>query len=342
MDSVKFNSEVNKIEDVHQIKIDVPWSVRNVSLYVFKVGEKIVLFDSGLNIGNWSTLFFSALKDINLTIKDVDYCFISHNHSDHVGLARILKQRNPDLKILMHDITAKTLEWETKEVNLDEVEHEASKIANQMIKYGLNEKQAEKVVQFLSYWPKFRQYQKPDIILHDGDIILDNLEIIWTPGHSFGHICVFNRKKKHLFCGDHILSRITPHIGNYVVPQFLTEQYKDYDFNNILKHYLNSLDRIDKLNSKIIFPAHQEIIYNPHKRITEIKEHHKLRLAEISKVIKDNPLSPLKISQNHFGDDLDETNSFLALSEVLGHLFYLENQGLVYTIERNGQIFYYS
>ena len=342
MYSVKFNSEVNKIEDVHQIKIDVPWSVRNVSLYVFKVKEKLILFDSGLNMGNWSKLFFSALKDINLTIKDIDYCFISHNHSDHVGLARILKQKNPDLKILMHDITAKTLEWETKEVNLDEVEHEASKIANQMIKYGLDEKQAEKVVQFLSYWPKFRQYQKPDIILHDGDIILDNLEIIWTPGHSFGHICVFNRKKKHLFCGDHILSRITPHIGNYVVPKFLTEQYKGYDFNNILKHYLNSLDRIDKLNSKIIFPAHQEIIYNPHKRISEIKEHHKNRLAEISRVIKDNPLTPLKISQLHFGDNLDETNSFLALSEVLGHLFYLENQGLVNTIEKNGQILYYS
>ncbi len=339
---VKFNSEVNKIEDVHQIKIDVPWSVRNVSLYVFKVKEKLILFDSGLNMGNWSKLFFSALKDINLTIKDIDYCFISHNHSDHVGLARILKQKNPDLKILMHDITAKTLEWETKEVNLDEVEHEASKIANQMIKYGLDEKQAEKVVQFLSYWPKFRQYQEPDIILHDGDIILDNLEIIWTPGHSFGHICVFNRKKKHLFCGDHILSRITPHIGNYVVPKFLTEQYKGYDFNNILKHYLNSLDRIDKLNSKIIFPAHQEIIYNPHKRISEIKEHHKNRLAEISRVIKDNPLTPLKISQLHFGDNLDETNSFLALSEVLGHLFYLENQGLVNTIEKNGQILYYS
>ncbi len=112
-------------------------------------------------------------------------------------------------------------------------------------------------------------------------------------------------------------------------------------FNNILRHYLDSLDRIDKLKPKIIFPAHQEIIYDPHKRISEIKKHHKNRLAEISRVIKDNPLTPLRISQLHFGD-LDDTNSYLALSEVLGHLFFLENQELVKSVAKNGKILYYS
>ena len=208
-------------------------------------------------------------------------------------------------------------------------------------KYGFNDKQAERVVQFFSFWPKFRKYQKPDIILNDGDTILNNLEVIWTPGHSFGHICVFNSKDKYLFSGDHILSRITPHIGNYIIPKILLEEYNKYDFNNILKHYLYSLDRIDKLNSKIIFPAHQDIIYDPHKRITEIKEHHKNRLAEISRMIKDNPLAPSRISEIHFGE-LDDMNSFLALSEVLGHLFYLEDQGLVQHIEKNGKILYSS
>ncbi|GAG73621.1 unnamed protein product, partial [marine sediment metagenome] len=260
---------------------------------------------------------------------------------DHVGLAGTLKKMNPDLKILMHNITSKTLKWENEEENLDELEQEANKVAFQMITYGFNKKQAERVVQFFSYWPKFRKYQKPDIILNDGDKILEDLEVIWTPGHSFGHICVFNSKKKYLFSGDHILSRITPHIGNYIIPKILIEEYEGYDFNNILKHYLNSLDRIDKLNPKIIFPAHQDIIYDPHKRIAEIKEHHKNRLAEISRVIKDNPLPPSRISQIHFGD-LDDMNSFLALSEVLGHLFFLENQGLVRSVERNGKILYYS
>lgn len=51
---------------------------------------------------------------------------------------------------------------------------------------------------------------------------------------------------------------------------------------------------------------------------------------------------PFKISQINFGTDLDEMNSFMALSEVLGHLFYLENQGTVQRFEKSGNFYYKS
>jgi hypothetical protein len=35
-------------------------------------------------------------------------------------------------------------------------------------------------------------------------------------------------------------------------------------------------------------------------------------------------------------------NSFMALSEVLGHLFYLEYQGIVQKSEKSGKIYYKS
>ncbi|GAG24999.1 unnamed protein product, partial [marine sediment metagenome] len=38
--------------------------------------------------------------------------------------------------------------------------------------------------------------------------------------------------------------------------------------------------------------------------------------------------------------ELDGINSFMALSEVLGHLVFLENQGKIQKFERNGHIFY--
>jgi hypothetical protein len=69
---------------------------------------------------------------------------------------------------------------------------------------------------------------------------------------------------------------------------------------------------------------------------------HEKRLAEISSVIKENPLTPYEISQLHFGDDLDEMNSFLALSEVMGHLIYLENNNKVHRIEKEDKIFFVS
>ncbi|MFX1594065.1 MAG: MBL fold metallo-hydrolase [Promethearchaeota archaeon] len=339
MSSSKF--ELTKINGVYQIKIPVPFPVKYVCLYLFKLNGKNILIDSGLNMGNWKKKFFSALEELNISIREIDYCFITHIHTDHMGLVKILKQKNPALKILMHDITHELLEWETNDENLKDLEKEARVIVNQLIRYGISKEQGNRIIQFFTYWPKFLQYQKPDIIVHDGDILFEKLEIIWTPGHSFGHICIFDKERKYLFSGDHILSRITPHIGNFVIPADMAEKYKDYNFNNILQHYLFSLDKIDNLNPKIIFPAHQEIIYNPHERIQQIKEHHQNRLKEILKVINNNPTTAYRISQIHFGEDLDEMNSYMALSEVLGHLFYLEAQGKVKTIEKNGKYLYY-
>ena len=327
---LKFKSEISEINDVVRIKIDVPFGVKYVSIYLFEVDGKKVLIDSGLNMGNWSKVFFTTLEEHGYSISDVDYCIITHIHTDHIGLIRKFKRKNPDLKLLMHDITHRILKWETDKNKVDEFREEAIKVANLMIKYGISEEQGKRVV----------EYQEPDQLIHDGDIILNDLKIIWTPGHSFGHICIFDEKNEYLFSGDHILSRITPHIGNFVISSALRNEFEDSHFDNILDHYLKSLEKIDDLQPKVIFPAHQDIIYDPHKRIQEIQLHHENRLNEILGILQNKTLTPFKISLLHFGTDLDEINSYMALSEVLGHLIYLEYQGRLEKTERNG-IYYF-
>ena len=100
------------------------------------------------------------------------------------------------------------------------------------------------------------------------------------------------------------------------------------------------MEKIDNLNPKVIFPAHQDVIYEPHKRIQEIQEHHENRLKEILAILQEKTLTPFKISQIHFGTELDEINSFMALSEILGHLIFLEYQNKVEKSERNGKYYF--
>ncbi len=107
-----------------------------------------------------------------------------------------------------------------------------------------------------------------------------------------------------------------------------------------MAHYLRSLDVISDLNPKIILPAHQDIIYNPQERIQEIKAHHEKRLQDILSLIENKPMTPFEISKIHFGNDLDDINSFLALSEVLGHLIYLENQEIIKRIEKDEKYYF--
>ena len=54
--------------------------------------------------------------------------------------------------------------------------------------------------------------------LNDGDVIAvgdRRFEVIWTPGHAPGHSVIYLRKEKVMIVGDHLLPRITPHVGIY-------------------------------------------------------------------------------------------------------------------------------
>jgi len=337
-----FKSEFNIIEGVYRFKIEVPYDVKFVCVYLFKLGNKNILFDAGLDFKKSSKAFFSLLEQANISMSDIDYCIISHHHLDHIGLLQKFKQKNPQIQILMHEITNTILQRENNTKNISELKAEAEQIIKRMVKFGLSEVIGKRMIRWFSIWPKLSKYSVPDQIFHDGDELQfgkSKLQIIWTPGHSLGHVCVFDPVHEHLFAGDHILSRITPHIGNFQADTLLEEKF---NFENILDHYLKSLDRIDKLNPKINFPAHQEVIYNPHERILEIKAHHQNRLNEISRIIKDTPMTPFAISQIHFGTDLDPINAFLALNETVGHLIYLEYQGKVKRIEKNACYNFYS
>lgn len=338
----KSTSETSKIENIIRIKIDVPFAVKYVCVYIFDIGDKKVMIDAGLNMGYWSKIFFSLLDDLKLSILDIDYCIITHQHLDHVGLAKNFKRKNPNIQILMHDLTEQNLRWESDSSNLETIDKMALESSRLLIKYGMPEDVQKRIVDMISMWTKITRYQKPDKTLKDGDEIsfkTNKLKIIWTPGHSLGHICIYDLNRKFLFSGDHILSRITPHIGNFLVNPDLKIK-EGMNFNDILAHYLNSLDVIASLNPKIIFPAHQDVIHNPQERIAEIKAHHAKRLKDISDLIKDKPMTPFQISKIHFGEELDLMNSYLALSEVLGHLLYLENQDKIKRIEKGNKYYY--
>ncbi|NIN35358.1 MAG: MBL fold metallo-hydrolase, partial [Gammaproteobacteria bacterium] len=87
---------------------------------------------------------------------------------------------------------------------------------------------------------RFSSITPPDITLRDREIISVDpfrLQVIWTPGHSPGHICLYEQTHKILFAGDHILPIITPNIS--LQPQ---------SHSNPLGDFLNSLKKVKQLD----------------------------------------------------------------------------------------------
>lgn len=112
-----------------------------------------------------------------------------------------------------------------------------------------------------------------DHLLDDGDVLtLDGptpqrWQVLLTPGHAPGHLCLFEPELRQLVVGDMVAS-----IGTILV------ETTDGD----MRRYLAELDRLAKLDAKTALPAHGDPITEPTKLFRHYITH---RLAREKKVL---------------------------------------------------------
>ena len=140
---------------------------------------------------------------------------------------------------------------------------------------------------------------------------------------SIGTMCLYDRGSQILFSGDHVLPTITPNVS-------LGPRYAD----DPLGDYLNSLERVNKLQALQVLPSHEYVFTSLQKRVEEIKQHHNERLAEALSIVVANSQS---VSGYHVAsklhwysgrwEELGPWERRAAVMETLAHLDYLRRQG---------------
>ena len=312
------NNIVKVTEDIYCIRLPLPFELNFVNIYLVKSGEKIILIDSGWHNLESLNCLTESLNDLNIDISDINMIVLTHSHPDHFGLAGEIKTR-ANLQILMHK----------REHLLASNRFDNPKIITQSLiswvkTFGVLQKDIGSIpdLEYLN-----ENSSKVDVYVDDGyHIDAENLKVIWTPGHSPGHICVYRSKDNALFVGDHILPQTTP-----IIP--LTP----FSTDNPLGDYLNSLNKTKSLNVKIALPSHGHPITDVNTRITEIEDHHKLRLDEIYDALSGSKTllevaSSISWSPGQFSS-LTGWGRLSALLESLSHLRHLERKGLINQID---------
>jgi glyoxylase-like metal-dependent hydrolase (beta-lactamase superfamily II) len=105
--------------------------------------------------------------------------------------------------------------------------------------------------------------------LRDGQVVRGDeatLVPVHTPGHASDHLCYYLREEQALFSGDLILNGSTS-----VIPE------EDGD----LGQYMASLERVEKLGVRRIYPAHGPVVEDGPGKIREYIEHRLLRERQI-------------------------------------------------------------
>jgi glyoxylase-like metal-dependent hydrolase (beta-lactamase superfamily II) len=156
-----------------------------------------------------------------------------------------------------------------------------------------------------------------------------------TPGHSPGHTSLYEADKKILVAGDHILFDITPNIAYW-------QQMED-----ALGQYLDSLEKVNALDVKLVLTGHRRLVHNLHGRVKELQEHHHARLNEVLVALGDGEKDILQIAPHIKWDITAKTweefppaQKWFAFGETMAHVGYLEARGKVRRTTRKGKIKY--
>jgi len=179
----------------------------------------------------------------------------------------------------------------------------------------------------------------PDRTLYGGETIstgIYDLEVIWTPGHAMGHICLYEPKNKLLFSGDHILPSITSNISSHV-----------QSGDNPLGDYIQALHKLEHTSVSRVLPAHEEVFTDLQGRIKELVIHHDERKDEIRQTIVEKPVSAYEISSqitwNTAGstwDQLPPLHKRAAVMETVAHLECMRWEGRVRRITEGDSFLY--
>ena len=159
-------------------------------------------------------------------------------------------------------------------------------------------------------------YGTPDLLFEDGETVpgIPGLRVLVTPGHSPGHLCLYDEDRDLVFSGDHVLPRITPYVA-----------MNPYGPANPLRGYLDSLHRLRRYASAEVLPAHEYRFTGLPERITELETAVAHRLREVREAVaRDRLASPWAVAhQLTWSRNWQRFNPQarkMALSETVAHL----------------------
>jgi glyoxylase-like metal-dependent hydrolase (beta-lactamase superfamily II) len=307
------------VPGIRRLVIPTPFPIGPVNAYLIE-GEPLILVDSG---PNWATAFDAleaALGEAGYRIEDLDLLLVSHEHPDHVGLLRSLQVRS-GAEVAALDQLANFIESYDEEVRREDAFAEAT-----MRRHGVPSDIITAGEMALGYGRQLGAGSAVDRRLRDGDLLTHsegNLRVLHRPGHS-RFDTLFLDERGSVVAGDHLIRGLSP---NAVVARPL-ETEVDGRARPVLR-YIDSLRTIRELPVEIVLSGHRDPFTDLRGHIDEQLEFHQGRAEEIYRVLAGcGPASVHDLARILFGQ-LALSQSFPAVSEVLGHLDLLVASGAV-------------
>ena len=168
---------------------------------------------------------------------------------------------------------------------------------------------------------------RADRIVADGDVLPlseAELEVVHTPGHSPGHICLYLRPARVLFAGDQVVGAGTtamrPPEGDMAV-------------------YVQSLRKLLDYDITLLCPGHGPPVRDARRKIEELIQHRLEREEQVLAGLRRGRCTITELVSDIY-PELDSRLIPAAEGQVLAHLTKLEQEGRVSSLAKGEETRY--
>jgi glyoxylase-like metal-dependent hydrolase (beta-lactamase superfamily II) len=313
---------------IHALPVPTPFAVGRVNCYLVD-DDPLTLVDTGPNSATSLTVLEAALAEHGRRVEDLGRIVITHQHIDHIGLVAILADRS-GAEVCALDRLAPWLARYSEAMEGDDAFAEAI-----MLRHGIP---ADICIALRAVTRSYRAWGAEATVttpLADGATLPfagRAWRVLHRPGHSPSDTVFLDEASGELIGGDHLIKHIS---SNPLIARPLDGSSAARP--KALVAYLASLRATRELDARVVLPGHGEPVDDHRALIDERFRMHERRARKLHRLIAERPRTAHELAQELWGN-VAVTQAFLTLSEVLGHLDLLLDDGRAVEQETDGVV----
>jgi glyoxylase-like metal-dependent hydrolase (beta-lactamase superfamily II) len=305
-----------------RLRLPLPWpGVPHCNAWAIAAGSGIVLVDTGMHEPGSLSQLEHALDQVNLRLEHVRLLISTHAHSDHWGQAAPIRDR-VGCEFWMHPnhshATRTANDPDAALARRVEVGRQSGVPEEALRRYAERAKDVPSGIA--------RVIEPDRALLPDVEIQTDlgTWSVHETPGHAPSHVCLFQRERRLLISGDHLLGRIS--------------LFFDYGYTpDPAGEFLHSLDVVEALDARLCLAGHGRPFVDVRGHIDANRALVRERIDAVLAALSAGRKTAAELVPEVYGEPLTPFNAGWLLSQTLCYLGHLELEGKVVRESGNGE-----
>lgn len=311
---------------ISQLTVPTPFAVGDAHVYLIK-GDTLSLVDAGVKTSQAKEALTVQLKELGYFPNDIEQIILTHHHPDHIGLIEmfpraqtIAAHKNVDAWLQRNESFFQRYEQFFQDFFVacgipERYQGFLNKLRTPLVYAGEGELTS---------------------VLKEGDGLPGHEEwqVMETKGHAQSHLSFLRQSDGVFIGGDHLLAHISPN------PLLEAPHDEDSDRPKPLLQFRSNLKKCLSLDISIVYPGHGNYFANVDEVISVQLERQEQRAKKVLEILKERAQTPFDICQQLFPEKFEKQLD-LTMSETVGQLDFLEDQGLVERIIDEGIVWYH-